>query len=78
MQAQATATRIYGRADSQQWVTINAAAECMGVSPKTIRRRIADGSLPAWRVGPRLIRVNLADVEHVLLRRIPVVSRRCA
>lgn len=41
------------------WGTIPQAAETYQVSPKTIRRRIADGTLEARRFGPRLIRVNL-------------------
>lgn len=39
-------------------VSIQRAAEHLGVDPKTIRRRIADGKLLAYRVGPRLIRVD--------------------
>jgi excisionase family DNA binding protein len=61
---------------SMNLVTIAVAAEYIGVSGKTIRRRIADGSLPAWRVGPRLLRVNLDDVGQVLLRRIPAAGTR--
>lgn len=36
-----------------QHVTIRDAAEALAVDPKTIRRRIADGSLPAVRIGTR-------------------------
>jgi excisionase family DNA binding protein len=39
-------------------VTIKRAAIHEGVSEKTIRRRIADGTLKAYRSGPRLIRVD--------------------
>lgn len=49
---------------------ISEAAEYAAVSPKTIRRRIADGSLTAYRMGPRLIRVDLAEIDN-LLQRIP-------
>ena len=48
-----------------RWVTIAEAADALSVSIKTIRRRIADGSLDARRIGPRLIRVNLASLELV-------------
>lgn len=50
-------------AASSCWVTIPDAAEHLGVSVKTIRRRISDGSLVAKRFGPRLIRVDLAAVD---------------
>lgn len=43
------------------------AAEALGVSDRTIRRRMADGSLPAFRVGPRLLRVRRSDVEALLV-----------
>lgn len=38
------------------------AAEKSGLSVETIRRRIADGTLPASRVG-RLIRIRAEDLE---------------
>jgi excisionase family DNA binding protein len=41
---------------------IQRAAAAIGVSDKTIRRRIADGSLKSYRVGPRLIRVDRASL----------------
>jgi excisionase family DNA binding protein len=39
------------------------AAEYLGLSVKTLRRRISAGTLPAYRFGPRSIRVRLADLE---------------
>lgn len=45
-----------------QWPTVQQAAEILQTSPKTIRRRIADGTLDARRLGPRLIRVNPASL----------------
>jgi excisionase family DNA binding protein len=38
--------------------TIKQTAEFFGADPKTIRRWIAQGRLTAYRVGPRLIRVD--------------------
>ncbi|WP_082696589.1 helix-turn-helix domain-containing protein [Mycobacterium sp. IS-1590] len=46
------------------FVDIAESATELGVSEKFIRRRIADGSLPAYRLkGSRLIRINRADLE---------------
>lgn len=48
-------------------ITIAEAAERVGVSTWTIRRRIADGTLRAYRVrGCRSIRLDTADVESLL------------
>jgi excisionase family DNA binding protein len=43
-------------------LSIPQVAERYGVSAKTVRRWIASGDLPARRVGPRLVRINAADV----------------
>jgi excisionase family DNA binding protein len=48
-------------------------AKYADVSTKTIRRYIADGRLTAYRVGPRLIKVDLADLD-ALVRRIPTAG----
>lgn len=51
-------------------LTIRSAAEKFGVSERTIRRRIASGELPAYRLGPRSIRLRAEDVE-ALAKPIP-------
>jgi len=47
----------------------DAAAE-MAVSVKTLRRRISDGTLHAYRIG-RLIRVDVDEMRRDLLITIP-------
>lgn len=54
-----------------EWLSLQQAALMYGVSVDTLRRRIADGKLPASRFGIRLIRVRLEDIDR-LYRRIPV------
>ena len=51
--------------DPPRWLSIAAAAVWVGVSTKTIRRRIADGELPAYRCGGT-IRVKTDDVEGMM------------
>lgn len=46
-------------------VTIAVAAARLNVSSKTIRRRIADGTLTAYRLPPRIVRVDMAEVERL-------------
>lgn len=45
------------------YVTLDQAAQITEQSVKTIRRRIADGTLPAYRFGGRNIRIRLDDLE---------------
>ena len=59
--------------NQRRFASINDAAEYAGVSTKTIRRYIAAGRLTGYRVGPRLIKINLAEVD-ALLRPIPTVG----
>ncbi|WP_347757326.1 helix-turn-helix domain-containing protein [Agrococcus sp. ProA11] len=49
---------------AETWPTIRNAAMQYGMSEKTIRRRISDGTLDARRFGPRLIRINPASLER--------------
>ncbi|MCA0309044.1 MAG: helix-turn-helix domain-containing protein [Actinobacteria bacterium] len=48
-----------------EWLSLQQAALIYGVSVDTLRRRIATGALPASRIGARLIRVRIADLERV-------------
>lgn len=59
--------------NDRRTITIQTAAERLGVTPKTIRRRVSDGTLRAYRIGPRLIRVYEDDVD-ALLTVIPTVA----
>lgn len=59
---------------ARRLASIQQAAEYAAVSPKTLRRRIADGSLTGYRVGQRLIRVDLNELDD-LLQPIPTIVR---
>ena len=52
------------------FISLSAAADVLGISVHTLRRRIAAGELPAFRTGRRIIRVRVSDLEN-LLRRVP-------
>jgi excisionase family DNA binding protein len=60
-----TSPRIHWAPGTRDWKTPNQAAEYAGVCVKTIRRRILDGTLPAQRFGPRLLRVDRADLDRL-------------
>lgn len=46
--------------------SIREGADRYKVHPDTIRRRIAAGQLTAYRMGPRLIRIDLAELDALL------------
>ncbi len=54
----------------QSLISLAEAADQFGISVKTLRRRIADGTIHGYRVG-RLIRVDLDELHERLLVEIP-------
>lgn len=52
------------------FISLTQAADMLGVSVPTLRRRIAAGELPAYRTGRRIIRIKISDLDR-LLRRVP-------
>lgn len=60
-------------ANRRQWLTQEEAADYLKITPRTVRRMVSSGQLPAFRLGPRLLRIDLADVD-ALLRRVPTAG----
>lgn len=52
------------------FITIDQAAERLGLHPRTVRRMICGGELPAYRVG-RFVRIDPDDLSSVVR---PVVA----
>ena len=67
------ATRSAANAPKPEWLSLQQAATIYGISVDTLRRHISAGRLPASRLGVRLIRVRVEDLDR-LFRRIPAVS----
>jgi excisionase family DNA binding protein len=63
------------RPRAREWESVASGAAYARVSTKTIRRRILDGSLPAHRIGPRLVRIDRADLDRLFCR-IPTADGR--
>lgn len=57
------------------FISLSAAANILGISVHTLRRRIAAGELPAFRTGRRIIRIRVSDLKK-LLRRVPTTYPR--
>jgi len=53
--------------------SIDVAAEYAGVSRRTICRRIDDGTIPAYKFGPRAVRVDLDELDAAM-RPIPTAG----
>ena len=56
--------------EEHQLVPLAEAAEQYGISGKTLRRRIADGTIHGYRVG-RFIRVDMDDLREHLIEDMP-------
>jgi len=52
-------------------ISIDQASEVLGVSTRTVRRLIASGQLPAYRVSRELVRIKPTDLETLLAPIIP-------
>ncbi len=69
----ATPNRSVRRLESRHLVSIPHAARYVGVADKTIRRWIAAGRITGYRAGPKLIRVDLDELD-AMLRPIPTAG----
>jgi excisionase family DNA binding protein len=49
---------------------ITEAAEYADVSARTVRRYVSDGRLTGFRVGPRLVKIDLDELDRII-RPIP-------
>jgi excisionase family DNA binding protein len=68
---QSTQRRARRPAPEPRWATMNEAAEYSRIPWRTLRRWIKEGRLPAYRIGPRLIPVDLNDLDRLRRRLIP-------
>ena len=50
------------------WITIKQAAQYLGVSERTVRNMISDGRLVAYRNGARMVRLDLNEIDHRMMR----------
>lgn len=55
----------------REWLTVNQAAEYVGVHPKTIRKWYRAGRLPAYRTAGGPVRIDRADLDAVTQRLVP-------
>lgn len=49
-----------------RWATIQQAAEYLQVNPRTVRDMVTTGRLTGFRNGPRIVRVDLNEIDSVM------------
>lgn len=56
------------------------AAQILGVSIRTLEKMVARGAIPAYKVGPKLVRLDRGDLERYLdgHRAAPVMEKPAA
>jgi excisionase family DNA binding protein len=52
--------------NGRRWASIDDAAAYLGIHPRTVRKLAAQGRLTLYRNGPRLVRVDLNEVDAML------------
>ena len=58
--------RSHDHTEPRQLASLAVAADYADVCERTIRRRIACGDLTGYRLGPRLIRIDMAELDDLL------------
>jgi excisionase family DNA binding protein len=61
------------KATYRQLLDLKAGAERLGLSVSTIRRMVSRGDLTAYRVGPKLLRLDADELDRVA-HRIPTAG----
>lgn len=54
------------QAERRRWAKLAEAAEYLGVTEQTIYQMIRDGRLTGYRNGPRLVRVDLNEIDAAM------------
>jgi excisionase family DNA binding protein len=57
-------------ATTSRLISLGDAAALLGVHARTVRRYITSGRIQGYRVGPRLVKIDAADIDK-LMRPIP-------
>ena len=53
-------------APRRRYVSMNEAAEYLGVTDRTIRAMVSSGRLTAYRNGPKLVRLDLNEIDAAM------------
>ncbi len=53
----------------RKWITIPEAAEHIGIHPRTLERMITAGELPGYKIGKKIVRVDLNEIDAAIAGR---------
>jgi excisionase family DNA binding protein len=54
--------------NGRRWATVAETAEYLRVSDRAVRLMLNDGRLTSYRLGPRIVRIDLAEVDTAMTR----------
>jgi excisionase family DNA binding protein len=57
------------------WLSIQEAADHLGVNPRTVRRYIKVGRLSPSRISNKVVRIRLADIDRLMESGLAPVGR---
>ena len=60
------------------YITMETAAERLCISEKTMKRMVQRGAIPAYRIGPKMVRIDEKELEAYVRERLvaPKPARR--
>lgn len=61
---------------ARRFASVQAAATMLDVDPITVRRWIASGLIHGYRIGDRLIKVDLDEIDAKVVQQIPNTDAR--
>jgi excisionase family DNA binding protein len=50
----------------RRWATIHQAAEYLSINERTVRDMVKSGRLTGYRNGPRIIRIDLDEIDMIM------------
>jgi excisionase family DNA binding protein len=66
MKKTTTKAGTFTRSADDRLVSIATAASYLGVNERTIRNKLYDGTLKAYKLGPRVVRLRLSEIDAAL------------
>jgi excisionase family DNA binding protein len=56
-------TQLFDSKNRKEWLTAQEAAEFLGITVNALRIRVCRGLIPAYKLGPRMLRFKLRDLR---------------